>query len=229
MCIRDRPNIIQTIADYLDVPIGKIRDMASEGQLTADVVKNAILSSIDETNAQFDKMSTTWGQRWTMFKNEALMAFQPLLQKINEVANSDGFQTMFDGAINAMHVLSSVAISTIGILEKAASWISSGWDIVSPAIYAAAGALAVYGIALGVIKGVQIAYNGIQVISTALTWAHNAALAVQKWGLMSVITATATQIGMQMGLNGALATTIGLIMLIVAAVSYTHLTLPTIA
>ena len=213
------PNIIQTIADYLDVPIGKIREMASEGELTADVVKNAILSSIDETNAQFDKMSTTWGQRWTMFKNEALMAFQPLLQKINEVANSKAFDTLFDGAINAMHVLSSVAISTIGILGKATSWIASGWDIVSPAIYAAAGALTVYGIALGVIKGVQIAYNGIQVISTALTWAHNAALAVQKWGLMSVITATATQIGMQMGLNGALATTIGLIMLIVAAIA----------
>lgn len=213
------PNIIQTIADYLDVPIGKIREMASEGELTADVVKNAILSSIDETNAQFDKMSTTWGQRWTMFKNEALMAFQPLLQKINEVANSKAFDTLFDGAVNAMRILGNVATTTIDLLASGASFIASNWDIIAPVVYGAAAALAVYGTALGVIKGVQIAYNGIQVISTALTWAYNAALAVQKWGLMSVITATATQIGMQMGLNGALATTIGLIMLIVAAIA----------
>ena len=39
------PNVIQSIADYLDVPIGKIREMASEGQISAGIVKNALLSS----------------------------------------------------------------------------------------------------------------------------------------------------------------------------------------
>ena len=212
------PNIIQTIADYLDVPIGKIREMASEGELTADVVKNAMLSSIDETNAQFDKMSTTWGQRWTMFKNEALMAFQPVLQKINEVANSQGFDTIFDGAISAMRILGNVATTTIDLLASGASFIASNWDVIAPVILGVAGAVTAYGIALGIVKGIQLAYNGIQAISTALTWVHNAALAAQNWGLMSVITATATQIGMQMGLNGALATTVGLIFMIVAAI-----------
>ena len=37
------PNLIQSIADYLDVPIGKIREMAADGELSADVVKAAIL------------------------------------------------------------------------------------------------------------------------------------------------------------------------------------------
>ena len=63
------PNLIQSIADYLDVPIGKIREMAQEGQLSADVVKAAIFASADEINAKFDQMPMTWGQVWTSMQN----------------------------------------------------------------------------------------------------------------------------------------------------------------
>ena len=76
--------VIQKIADYLDVPIGKIRDLAKEGKLSAQVVKNALLASADETNAAFEKMPMTWSQIWTKMKNIALKAFQPVLKKINE-------------------------------------------------------------------------------------------------------------------------------------------------
>lgn len=205
------PNIIQTIADYLNVPIGKIREMAADGELSADVVKNAILSSIDETNAQFDQMSMTWGQRWTMFKNEALFAFQPILNKINEVANSQAFDALFNGAIVGMRILGNVASKIIDIISKGASLIAKAWGAIAPIILGAVGAMTAYYTILGLVKGAQIAFNAIQKLSAGFTWLHNAALAIQAWGLKSVSIATATQIGMQMGLNGALATTVGLI------------------
>ena len=63
------PTIIQTIADYLGVPIGQIRQMASEGQITAEVVKSAMLASADEINAQFEAMPYTFAQVWTMIQN----------------------------------------------------------------------------------------------------------------------------------------------------------------
>lgn len=53
------PNLIQNIADYLQVPIGEIREMASEGELTADIVKAAIFSATDEINANFSQMPMT--------------------------------------------------------------------------------------------------------------------------------------------------------------------------
>ena len=93
------PNVIQIIADYLDVPIGQIREMASEGQITADIVKHAMLSDTSEINEQFEQMPMTFGQIWTSFQNHALMAFQPVLERINEMANSDEFQG-FDESIS---------------------------------------------------------------------------------------------------------------------------------
>lgn len=82
------PNVIQSIADYLNVPIGKIRGMASEGQITAEIVKNAMLSATESVNQQFESMPMTWGQVWTQMQNIALIALQPVLDLISWTANN---------------------------------------------------------------------------------------------------------------------------------------------
>lgn len=81
------PNVIQTIADYLDVPIGKIREMASEGQITAEIVKNAMLSASDEIDEQFQNMPKTWAQVWNQAQNILIQAFQPMLEIVGVLAN----------------------------------------------------------------------------------------------------------------------------------------------
>lgn len=82
------PNIIQTIADYMGVPIGKIREMASEGEITADIVKNAMLGATDEIDSQFSKMPLTWSQVWTSVCNQIVMASQPVLSVISLMAQN---------------------------------------------------------------------------------------------------------------------------------------------
>lgn len=82
------PNVIQKIADYLGEPIGKIRTLASDGKITADIVKNAMLSATDEINTQFNDMPMTWSQVWTGICNNALLASQPLLSLISLLAQN---------------------------------------------------------------------------------------------------------------------------------------------
>jgi tape measure domain-containing protein len=82
------PNIMQTVADYMNVPIGKLRQMAQEGQITADVVKNALLSATGEINDQFESMPMTWAQVWTGVMNELYYASLPILEFINLLANN---------------------------------------------------------------------------------------------------------------------------------------------
>ena len=85
---KQAPTIIQSIADYLDVPIGKIRGMAQEGQITASIVKNAMFATADETNAKFNSMPMTWAQVWTSLMNQVYKASIPLLKFINVLANN---------------------------------------------------------------------------------------------------------------------------------------------
>lgn len=86
--LEQTPTIAKTIADYMGVSTGQMREMASEGQVTAEVVKNALLGAAEEVNAKFDQMPMTWGQVWTSFQNTAIMALQPVLTAINWMANN---------------------------------------------------------------------------------------------------------------------------------------------
>lgn len=82
------PNVIQTIANYMGVPIGQIRTLASEGKITGEIVKNAMLGATNEINRQFAEMPMTWGQVWTIAMNKLTMATQPLLLAINWLAQN---------------------------------------------------------------------------------------------------------------------------------------------
>lgn len=102
------PTIIQTIADYLGVPIGQIRQMASEGQITAEVVKSAMLASADEINAQFEAMPYTFAQVWTVIQNTLLQAFEPLIQAIGA-----GAQWIYDNWSTIEPVLAGVGAAVL--------------------------------------------------------------------------------------------------------------------
>lgn len=86
--LEQAPNLIQAVADYMDVPIGQIRELASEGKLTADIVKNAMFASLGAVDKKLESMPMTWGQVWTGIMNELYMASAPLLDVINMLANN---------------------------------------------------------------------------------------------------------------------------------------------
>lgn len=120
------PTIIQAIADYLGVPIGKIREMAAEGQITSTIVKNAMLASADEINAKFAAMPMTFSQVWTIAKNIALEAFTPVLTLIGQ-----GAQWIYDNWSMIAPVFWGLAAAALGYavalgIQTAATWIANG-------------------------------------------------------------------------------------------------------
>lgn len=184
------PTIIQSIADYLDVPIGQIRTMAAEGQISADVVKAALLSAADDTNAKFESMPKTIGQVWQSIKNQALMEFQPILQKINEVVNSDKFQKLTDGAISAITTLAAVASAAFDALAGVAGFVYDNWSWIEPIIWAVIAAF--------------VAYNAVSLITNGILAAQALAAGVKAAADMMQAGATFTATVAQHGLNAAL-------------------------
>lgn len=208
------PNLIQNIADYLDVPIGKIREMAADGELSADVVKAAIFSAADDINSKFNEMPMTWGQIWQSMQNTALIAFQPVLQRLNDLANSEAFQTFIQGAIEAMATLANIVLNIFELVGTVGGFIADNWSVISPIIYGVVGALAVYAAYLGIVKGIEIA-------SAAATAIHSVAMSA-KIGVMAALTGqTMAATAAQMGYNGALyaCPVVWIIVLIIALIA----------
>lgn len=208
------PNLIQNIADYLDVPIGKIREMAADGELSADVVKAAIFSAADDINSKFNEMPMTWGQIWQSMQNTALIAFQPVLQRLNDLANSEAFQTFIQGAIEAMATLANILLNVFELVGTVGGFIADNWSVISPIIYGVIAALAVYAAYLGIVKGIEIA-------SAAATAIHSVAMSA-KIGVMAALTGqTMAATAAQMGYNGALyaCPVVWIIVLIIALIA----------
>lgn len=195
--LEQAPNIIQSIADYMEVPKGQLKDMAAEGQITADIVKNAMFAAAEETNAQFESMPQTFAQIWTSFKNNALMAFQPVLQRLNQIANSEAFQTFVNQAINALAKVADIVLNIFDLVASVGGFIADNWSIIEPIIMGIVTALGLY-------YGAMLLYNTVTKISAAITAAQSFAATVHAASLAMQTGATFAATAAQYGFNAAL-------------------------
>lgn len=186
------PNLIQNIADYLDVPIGKIREMAADGELSADVVKAAIFSAADDINSKFNEMPMTWGQIWQSMQNTALIAFQPVLQRLNDLANSEAFQTFIQGAIEAMATLANILLNVFEVAASVGVFIGDNWSIIAPIIYGVIAALGAYLAIMGIVNAItaiSAAIDATKAAADALAAGQTFLWTVQQYGLNAALAA----------------------------------------
>lgn len=186
------PNLIQNIADYLDVPIGKIREIAADGELSADVVKAAIFSAADDINSKFNEMPMTWGQMWQSMQNTALIAFQPVLQRLNDLANSEAFQTFIQGAIEAMATLANILLNVFEVAASVGAFIGDNWSIIAPIIYGVIAALGAYLAIMGIVNAItaiSAAIDATKAAADALAAGQTFLWTVQQYGLNAALAA----------------------------------------
>lgn len=166
--LEQTPMIAQTIADYMGVNTGTMREMASEGKITAEVVKNAMFAAADETNAKFEQMPMTWGQVWMSFKNTAVMAVQPVLNAVSWLANN----------IQIIGPLVLGAGAAFAVFQVAANWTK----IASIATAAYNAVVTVLSIGYGILTGSTAA-------ASAATFVFNSALLASPitWVVMGVM------------------------------------------
>ena len=162
--LEQTPMIAKTIADYMGVSTGQMREMASEGAITADVVKNAMLSAAAETDAAYEQMPLTWSQVWTMGSNMALQAMQPVLDLISLAANNTerlipivtglaAAVTVYAGAQTAANAATWLGVAANRALV--ASMLANPFLWIAVAVGAAVAALAVWVQSVG---GVRVAW-----------------------------------------------------------------------
>lgn len=199
--LEQAPNIIQSIADYMEVPKGQLKDMAADGEITADIVKNAMFAAADETNAKFSSMPMTFSQVWTSFQNTALMAFQPVLEELNGLANSDAFQSLVSNATMALAAVAGVITRIFTIVVSVVNFISQNWAVISPILYGVITALAIFAAYLLLLKVYSLAYAAVQAVVNAILAANPIMLIVGAIVLcIAAIFAVATAIARMTGI-----------------------------
>lgn len=159
--LEQAPTIAQTIAEYMGVNIGKMRELASEGKITSDVVKNALFSAAEETNAKFAEIPMTFAQLWQSGMNAVQQASMPALQAISKGAafiynNWDKVAPVLLGVAAAAGIV-AVALGA----QAAASWIAKA---ANDGLRASLLANPLTWVALGIGAVVALIYRWIQAV-----------------------------------------------------------------
>lgn len=206
--------VTKTIAEYMGITQGELKDLAAEGQVTSDIIIAAMLGAADQTNAAFETLPMTWADVWQSMKNSALVAFRPVLQRINDLANSQAVQTFVNGATEAMAVLANIVLNIFDLIGTVGGFIADNWSVISPIIYGVIGALAVYAAYLGIVKAIEIA-------SAAASMIHSLAMSAKIAVMAAVTGQTMAATAAQMGYNGALyaCPVVWIIMLLIALIA----------
>lgn len=146
--MENAPLVAQKLARHLSVSVGQLRAMAKDGQLTGDTLKNALLGSAVETNAEFAKMPMTFADMMTQVGNVASYAFQPLIQAWQEFINSTAGQNFMAGLETAMFAIGQIALWLFNLFVTGWNWVTENINFVITALIMVATVATIVGIAI---------------------------------------------------------------------------------
>ena len=175
--LEQTPMVAKTIADYLGMTTGEMRELASEGSLTAEVVKNALLSAAEETNAKFEQLPMTFSQTMNQLKNYAIQAFQPVLQQISDFINSPAFEQIKVQLASTINAVASFASQALTLIGNLIAWISENWSVIQPILAGVVAGFIAWKVATLAIAAAQAVLN-LVLYASPLTWIVMAIVAI---------------------------------------------------
>ena len=136
------PGIARAIESYMGIAEGSIKSYAEKGLITAQVVKNAMFATAEETEDRYNQIPMTWSRAWETAKTEAIFAIEPVLEELNAFLNSDIGRDALNGFIAAIRMGGEMLLWLVRLVESGAALIAENWDMVSTLLIAGAIAIA---------------------------------------------------------------------------------------
>ncbi|WP_410496394.1 tape measure protein [Cellulosilyticum sp. ST5] len=195
--IENAPMLANAIADYCGVSRGELKELASDGAISADIIKAAVFSTADDIEGKFATLPMTFSDVWTSIKNTAVQQFSVLMQKVNGFLNSNTGKNMVNGISSAIGTLAIVLGVVLEMVMGISTFFSDNWLTIEPIIWGIVGAFVVYNSVLAI-------YNMYKSIATGLEAYHAAKVALASGATLAQAAATTTATGAQVGFNTAL-------------------------
>ena len=184
--MENAPMLAEAIANFTGKSKGELKEMSSEGLITADIIKGAMFAAADDINGKFETLPKTFGDTWTAVKNMTLKAFQPVIERMSAFVNSPGFDQFAQNVVGGLIWISNAALDVIDVISGIAGWVSQNWTTIEPIVKSVIAAI-----------GLVIAYT---LLMKAVTIAMAAPMALAwmqaNWPLVLMIATLAVVIGL---------------------------------
>lgn len=117
--MENAPMLAQSIAQEMGMSVGQLKELSSQGLITADIIKNALYGSAEETNQKFAEIPMTFADIGQSIQNQFIQAFTPVLEQLSSITSSGEFLAAFEGVGIAIRGVAAVAQVSIGLISAA--------------------------------------------------------------------------------------------------------------
>ena len=208
--MENAPMLADAIAKYMGKSKGELRNLAAEGEITSDIIKNALFSAADDINAKYEEMPKTFTDAMNSIKNTTQRYMQPVADKIAEMLNSVRFQNILSGILSGIRTFAGMAL----IILQGLGW---GFEFLANHIYVTIPLLGAIGaVLLGTF--VPAAWASVTVL-----WAKATAWMAANAQMLLAIGIIAIVVGVLMALKTPLEIIVVVIGLLVAALAIWHI------
>lgn len=226
--MENAPLLAQSIAREMGMSVGQLKEMSSQGLITADIIKSALFNAAEETDARFGEIPMTFAEVGQSVQNQLIQAFQPVLEQLSTLPQSGEFQAFIEGVGIAIRGLAAAAQGSIGLIQAAfaglriaistisqtvrsfGSLFISTMPKISAAVLAVVVAFASYRAAIALCSAQTaaltvkvVAYRVAELASAAATKIHAAAMVVLRAAMAGTATVSAALTALMVGLRGA--------------------------
>lgn len=132
--MENAPMLAQSIAQEMGLTVGQLKDMSSQGLITADIIKEALFNSAEETNEKFAEIPMTFAEVGQSIQNEMLLAFQPVLEQLSAIPQNGDFQAFVQGVGVAIRAMAATASASIGIISASFNGLKTIVTVISQTI-----------------------------------------------------------------------------------------------
>ena len=226
--MENAPLLAQSIAKEMGMSVGQLKEMSSQGLITADIIKSALFNAAEETDARFGEIPMTFAEVGQSVQNQLIQAFQPVLEQLSTLPQSGEFQAFIEGVGIAIRGLAAAAQGSIGLISAAfaglriaistisqtvrsfGSLFITTMPKISAAVLAVVVAFASYRAAIALCSAQTaaltvkvVAYRVAELASAAATKIHAAAMVVLRAAMAGTATVSAALTALMVGLRGA--------------------------
>lgn len=208
--MENAPMLADAIAKYMGKSKGELKELSSEGVITADIIKNALFSSADEINEKFDKMPKTFGDAMNNIKNTTQRYLQPIADKITEMLNSEQFNNILNGILEGIRIFAGAAYRSFQLVGNAINFFKNNMWLTIPIL---------------TIVGVLMISSLLTSIN-AVTWGliqQAAAWLAANWQITLIVASLGIVMGIMIALKAPLEALVFIIAAIVAVIAIWHI------
>lgn len=161
--MENAPMLADAIAKSMGKSKGELKELAKDGEITSNVIKQAMTEAAADVETKFATIPMTFGQKMTILKNNFMNEMEPVAARFSMWLNSSSGEAFFDTLSRSLVTLAAIGVYTLECIGNSIQFVKDNFETLKPII-------------IGV---------GLAMVSAAL--ASAGAWLVANWPLLAII------------------------------------------